>query len=152
LDQWGIYEIERAKRLNNPISAIFFDLDQFKDINDSFGHDAGDTILQQVVTCCKHVIRKIDIFARIGGEEFIILLPETPLSTGIQVAERIRHAVSEYPFQAKSKQIQVTISLGIAELNDEISDLPALIKTADHFMYQAKQSGRNTSAYPTVQS
>ena len=148
LDQWGLYEIERAKRFNSQISIIFFDLDQFKEINDSYGHDVGDSVLQQVVTCCKHAIRKIDIFARIGGEEFIILLPETPLSTGIQVAERVRCAVSEYPFQAKSDQIQVTISLGVAELNEEISDLPALIKTADHYMYQAKQSGRNTSAYP----
>ena len=149
LDQWGQYEIERAKRFDSPISAIFFDLDQFKSINDSFGHDVGDNILQQVVICCKHTIRKIDIFARIGGEEFIILLPETPLSTGVQVAERIRRAVSDYPFMAKSKQIQVTISLGIAELNEEISDLPALIKVADQFMYQAKQSGRNTTSYPT---
>jgi diguanylate cyclase (GGDEF)-like protein len=149
LDQWGLYEIERAERYDSPISAIFFDLDQFKNINDTYGHDVGDSILQQVVTCCKHVIRKIDIFARIGGEEFIILLPETPLSTAIQVAERIRSAVSEYPFQAKSNQIQVTLSLGIAELNDEVADLPALIKTADQYMYQAKRAGRNTSAYPT---
>jgi diguanylate cyclase (GGDEF)-like protein len=148
LDQWGLFVIERAKRFDSPTSAIFFDLDQFKEINDTYGHDVGDGILEQIAICCKQVIRKIDIFARIGGEEFIILLPETPLATGVEIAERIRHAVSDYAFLAKSNQIQVTISLGIAELNEEIPDLPALIKAADHFMYQAKQSGRNTSAYP----
>jgi diguanylate cyclase (GGDEF)-like protein len=152
LDQWGLYEIERAKRFNSPLSAIYFDLDQFKEVNDTYGHDVGDSVLQQVVTCCLEVIRKIDIFSRLGGEEFFILLPETSLQVAIQVAERLRKAISRFDIKTNSNLIKVTISLGVAELNDELTDLPALISAADKYMFQAKQSGRNTTAFPSKYS
>jgi diguanylate cyclase (GGDEF)-like protein len=147
LEQWGQYEIERAKRFDSPLTAIFFDLDQFKDVNDTYGHEVGDSVLQQVVNCCQEVIRKIDIFARIGGEEFIIILPETSLPIAIQVAERLRKTVAACSMQANDHLIRITISLGVAELNQETTDLPALINAADYYMYQAKQSGRNSTAY-----
>ena len=147
LDQYGLYEIERAKRFNSPLSAIFFDLDQFKEVNDTYGHDVGDSVLQQVVSCCQEVIRKIDIFSRIGGEEFLIILPETSLPVAIQVAERLRKTISSRDIQTNSTPIKVTISLGVAEMNKDISDLPALISAADKLMFQAKQSGRNTTAF-----
>jgi diguanylate cyclase (GGDEF)-like protein len=146
LEQWGQYEIDRAKRFNSAISAIFFDLDHFKGINDTYGHEVGDQVLQQVVTCCQEVIRKIDIFARIGGEEFIIILPETSLSIAVDVAERIRKTVANCIIMANSHQIKMTLSLGVSELSEEINDLNPLIKAADHLMYQAKQAGRNTTA------
>ncbi|MEE8356106.1 MAG: GAF domain-containing protein, partial [Anaerolineales bacterium] len=146
LEQWGQYEIDRAKRFDSPLSAIFFDLDHFKEVNDTYGHEIGDQALQQVVSCSQEVIRKIDIFARIGGEEFIIILPETTLPVAVKIAERIRKNVAKSIFNANSQQIKMTISLGVSELSEEINDLVPLINAADHLMYQAKQSGRNTTA------
>jgi len=146
LEQWGQYEIDRAKRFNSALSAIFFDLDHFKEINDTYGHEVGDQVLQQVVSCCQEVIRKIDIFARIGGEEFIIILPETALPVAVDVAERIRKTVANCIIMANSHQIKMTLSLGVSELSEEINDLNSLINAADHLMYQAKQAGRNTTA------
>ena len=149
LDRWGQYEIERAKRFSSPLSAIYFDLDHFKDINDTHGHDVGDHILQQVVRCSQNVVRKIDIFSRIGGEEFLIILPETPLPIAVQVAERLRETVAGCEIKINSHQIKITISLGIVELSDKISDLPDLINAADKYMYKSKQTGRNRSSFPT---
>lgn len=149
LDRWGQYEIERAKRFTSPLSAIYFDLDHFKEINDSYGHDAGDYILQQVVSCSQSVVRKIDIFSRIGGEEFLIILPETSLPIAVQVAERLRETVANCEYKLNSDPISVTISLGIVELTEEITDLPDLINAADKFMYKSKQTGRNRSSFPT---
>ena len=148
LEQWGQYEIDRAKRFNSPLSAIYFDLDQFKEVNDTHGHEVGDLVLQGVVQCCQEVIRKIDIFSRVGGEEFVIILPETSLPIAIQVAERIRENVSKAPIQANSHQIEMTLSLGVCELTEEISNLTALTNTADRYMFQAKQTGRNTTISP----
>jgi diguanylate cyclase (GGDEF)-like protein len=148
LNQWGQYEIDRAKRFSSPLSAIFFDLDNFKEINDNYGHDIGDIVLQEVVKSCQEVIRKIDIFSRIGGEEFLVILPETPLQVAVQIAERLRKAVAKKTIECNSHQINLTISLGVVELTAEISDLPDLIVNADKYMYESKQSGRNRSSYP----
>lgn len=149
LERWGQYEIDRAKRFNSSLSAIFFDLDKFKDINDSYGHDAGDEVLRQVVDNCQRVIRRIDIFSRIGGEEFLIILPETPLPIAFHVAERIRKTIASHKFEINSHQLDITISLGVVELNEEMETLADLITAADQYMYRAKQSGRNQTAYPT---
>ena len=149
LERWGQYEIDRAKRFGSSLSAIFFDLDKFKDINDTYGHDAGDEILQEVVSCCQRVIRKIDLFSRIGGEEFLIILPETPLPIAFHVAERIRKTVADQTFEINSHQMNITISLGVVELNEEMDTLADLVKAADQYMFRAKQSGRNQTAYPT---
>lgn len=149
LERWGQYEIERAKRFGSSLSAIFFDLDEFKEINDKYGHDTGDEVLREVVSCCQSVIRKIDIFSRIGGEEFLIILPETPLPIAFHVAERIRKTVASQTFEINSYKIELTISLGVVELNKEMDTLSDLVNSADQFMYQAKQAGRNQTSYPT---
>jgi diguanylate cyclase (GGDEF)-like protein len=149
LDRWGQYEIDRAKRFDSSLSAIFFDLDKFKTINDNYGHDVGDIVLQEVVNCCQRVIRKIDIFSRIGGEEFLIILPETSLPIAFHVAERIRKTVSDHAFKINSHELDITISLGVVELNEEMNTLADLVIAADQYMYQAKKSGRNQTAYPT---
>mgnify|MGYP001039334769 CR=1 FL=1 len=149
LERWGQYEIERAKRFSSSLSAIFFDLDEFKQINDTYGHDVGDEVLREVVSCCQGVIRKIDIFSRIGGEEFLIILPETSLPIAFHVAERLRKTVAGETFQINSHQLEITISLGVVELNEAMDTLSDLINAADQFMYQAKESGRNQTAYPT---
>ncbi|MCJ7734789.1 MAG: GGDEF domain-containing protein, partial [Anaerolineales bacterium] len=148
LERWGQYEIDRAKRFNSPLSAIFFDLDHFKDVNDTFGHDSGDLVLKEVVTCCQSVIRKIDIFSRVGGEEFLIILPETSILIAIQVANRLRKIIESHNFLNGSKTIKITISLGVIELDDQIKILSDLMNKADQYMYQAKQSGRNQTAFP----
>jgi len=149
LDRWGQYEIERAKRFSSPLSAIYFDLDHFKEVNDEFGHDVGDHVLQEIVSCCQGVVRKIDIFSRIGGEEFLIILPETALPIAVQVGERLRETVAKCDINFNSHIIHITISLGIVELTKEISDLSDLINAADKFMYKSKQAGRNRSSFPT---
>ncbi len=146
LEQWGQYEIDRAIRFNSALSVIFFDLDHFKEINDTYGHEIGDQVLQQVVSCCQEVIRKIDIFARNGGEEFVLILPETSLPIAVNVAERIRKNISNCTMMVNSHQLKITVSLGVCQLTEEINDLIPLINAADHLMYQAKQSGRNTTA------
>ncbi|MCD4801536.1 MAG: GGDEF domain-containing protein, partial [Anaerolineales bacterium] len=87
----------------------------------------------------------IDIFSRYGGEEFVLILPETSLPIAINVAERIRKNISNCPMKANSHQLKLTVSLGVSELTEEISDLTSLINSTDHFMYQAKQAGRNTT-------
>jgi diguanylate cyclase (GGDEF)-like protein len=148
LDRWGQYEIDRAKRFASPLSAIFFDLDHFKEINDTYGHDAGDTVLQQVVSCTQGVIRKIDIFSRVGGEEFLIILPETSMPIAVEIAERLRNTVADCEIFINSEQIKLTISLGVVELSDSINDLQELINAADKYMYEAKQTGRNRSSFP----
>jgi len=148
LQRWGQYEIDRAKRFNSPLSAIYFDLDKFKVVNDTYGHDTGDEVLKQVVSCCSSVIRSIDIFSRVGGEEFLVILPETSLPTAIQVAERIRLTAEAYSFKNNSHQIKMTLSLGVVELNEDIDTLSDLMNAADKYMYQSKQSGRNQTSNP----
>ena len=148
LERWGQYEIDRAKRFNSPLSAIFFDLDKFKGVNDTFGHDIGDEVLRQVVDCCQSVIRSIDIFSRVGGEEFLILLPETSLPVAIQVAERLRQTVADHCFHGTASEVTMTISLGVVELNEEIDTLAELMITADRYMYQSKNSGRDRISHP----
>jgi diguanylate cyclase (GGDEF)-like protein len=147
LERWGKYEIDRAKRFNSPLSAIFFDLDKFKVVNDTYGHDVGDEVLKQMVNCCLKVIRSIDIFSRVGGEEFLIILPETSLPIAIQVAERIRLKAEEFSFQSNSHNIKMTLSLGVVELNEEIDTLSELMNAADQYMYKSKQSGRNRTSH-----
>jgi len=148
LDRWGQYEIDRAKRFNSPLSAIFFDLDKFKVVNDTYGHDAGDEVLIQIVKCCLSVIRSIDIFSRVGGEEFLVILPETSLPIAIQVAERIRLTSEGCSFRSNSHQINMTLSLGVVELNEDIDTLSELMNAADQYMYLSKQSGRNQTSHP----
>lgn len=148
LDRWGEYEVERAKRFNSPLSAIFFDLDEFKVVNDTYGHNAGDEVLKQMVSCCLSVIRSIDIFSRVGGEEFLIILPETSLPIAIQVAERIRITAEEFSFQSDAQQIPMTLSLGVVELNEDLDTLSDLMDAADQYMYQSKQAGRNQTSHP----
>ncbi len=137
--------INIAHRQNSNVAVMLLDLDRFKEINDTHGHEIGDQVLQQVVSCCQEVIRKIDIFSRYGGEEFVLILPETSLPIAVNVSERIRKNISNCPMKANSRELKITVSLGVSELTEEISDLTSLINSTDHLMYQAKQAGRNTT-------
>ena len=143
LFQWGEREFMRAKRFNRALSVIFLDLDHFKQVNDTYGHGAGDQLLAKVVTRCQQITRQIDILGRYGGEEFVIILPETAIQEAFTIAERIRKIISASPFIIDSMEIKVTISLGVAEIERETQKLEDLIKMADQSMYHSKQNGRN---------
>ncbi len=121
---------------------ILFDIDHFKAINDTYGHDAGDTVLKKLAVVVRGIIRNSDIFVRIGGEEFMIILPNCPLDQGIKLAERIRETIERTAFIYNEKPILVTISMGITEYTGG-QDISRFIEKADEALYQAKETGRN---------
>ena len=121
------------------------DIDHFKNINDSFGHEVGDQIIRQVAEYLRRMSRASDVVARIGGEEYLLILPDTELEPAKILAERIREAICERPFVVGNQRIPVTVSLGVARALGE-SNLDALSQEADRAMYQAKQGGRNRVA------
>jgi diguanylate cyclase (GGDEF)-like protein len=131
------HEIESARRYDHPLSVILFDLDHFKKINDSHGHDRGDEVLREVVKEISPLLRKIDHFGRWGGEEFILIAPETTLDRASNLAERLRHAIANI-----SPENEITASFGTAEHTPD--DTPeSFIKRADEALYTAKAAGRN---------
>ncbi len=133
--------IANAKRYSRPLSIIIFDIDNFKSINDEFGHKTGDKVLSKLANIIKSSIRKGDIFCRVGGEEFVILCPETDEKSAFKVAEKIRKLVERTAFSDVGK---ITISLGIAEYkNNQTKE--DFFKSADTAMYFAKNSGKNRS-------
>ncbi|QQR80193.1 MAG: GGDEF domain-containing protein [Deltaproteobacteria bacterium] len=128
-----------------PLTLMMFDLDHFKNINDTYGHPAGDFVLEHISTLAKSIIRSEDILARVGGEEFIILLKATDIEGGLILAERLRRLVDESQFEFEGNTIHVTVSMGVATLNKKtsFSDAEALLKRADELLYNSKNSGRN---------
>jgi diguanylate cyclase (GGDEF)-like protein len=134
--------IPLSQEQEQTMTLIMFDIDHFKKINDTYGHHAGDMVLQKIVRVIKGVIRHSDVFVRIGGEEFIILLPNCSLEHGIKFAERIRKTVENTKFIYKGIRIFVTISIGVTEYT-EGQDLEKFLEKADQALYQAKEMGRN---------
>ncbi|MBN1662762.1 MAG: GGDEF domain-containing protein [Deltaproteobacteria bacterium] len=133
-------EMSRARRHGRPLSALMTDIDHFKSINDTYGHDAGDRVLVQVANILRMMCRKEDITARFGGEEFVVILPETPVATAVECAERIRKSIQSTAYPGIDRQI--TASFGVTLfLADDTEE--SLIKRADTALYEAKQSGRN---------
>ena len=141
----SLAEIEwsRYQRHRRPMSLVLFDIDRFKSINDSFGHYAGDHVITQIADICRQQKRKSDIIARFGGEEFLMLLPETDLEAAQRVAERLRRQVETSGFCVASNAIHATISIGVSEANPSMDTVFDLIKLADKALYKAKDSGRN---------
>lgn len=133
-------EIERSKRTSSYLSLIFFDIDHFKRVNDTFGHDVGDTTLIDVVRVASDVIRNVDSLYRIGGEEFAVLLPDTKIDDGVVLAERIRVAVENHEFDKISK---LTISIGVTWFQGESDSAEQFVKRADQGLYKSKENGRN---------
>jgi len=132
-------EMFRSRRYNSPLSLIMFDIDHFKKINDTFGHDVGDSVLKEISELVSSNIRESDILARWGGEEFMLLTPQVDLDSAYELAEKLRNSVSELEFY---KVGEVKCSLGVVQLN-EGEDLVSLCKRVDMAMYKAKESGRN---------
>lgn len=136
-------EFQRTRRYQVPLSLILIDVDRFKSYNDSFGHPAGDAVLTQVARLLRLSARSIDVVARIGGEEFAVLLPNTTLDGAIQLAERFRQSIES----AEWTHRPVTISVGVAAASTSMMDSTALVSSADAALYRAKQLGRNRVAY-----
>jgi len=136
-------EFSRHKRYSRPLSFILLDIDFFKKINDTYGHQCGDAVLKDVSARINSVIRDVDSLARYGGEEFCCMLPETGMESAVLLAERFRLVISEEKFSYDKDLIDVTISLGVSELRDDIKSAEVLLKKADDALYEAKETGRN---------
>jgi diguanylate cyclase (GGDEF)-like protein/PAS domain S-box-containing protein len=137
-------EVLRSRRYKADLALIICDIDYFKEINDTYGHDAGDKVLRIISTLIKELLRQTDMIGRYGGDEFLLILPETSLEGAKEIAERIRHAVEEYEINIGfAEPIKTTLSLGVAQFNVEKEDTNDLIKRADNALYVAKGKGRN---------
>jgi two-component system cell cycle response regulator len=136
--------LDQAARTGRPLSAMIVDIDHFKRVNDSFGHDCGDEVLKIFAARVKRAVRGADLMCRFGGEEFVVVMPDTKLSIARIVGERIREAVASAPFPIEqgARAIPVTVSIGVAASG--LGDTPdALFKRADRALYLSKNSGRN---------
>jgi diguanylate cyclase (GGDEF)-like protein len=134
-------ELAAIERGGPPASVVEFDLDHFKEINDTCGHAAGDEILRQVAELVSGTVRKADMFARYGGEEFILLLPGTALDGAREAAEKLRMRIEEHVFLADGQKVNLTASFGVAELS--MNPVVGYYRSVDHALYHAKQLGRN---------
>jgi two-component system cell cycle response regulator len=135
---------EHAKRLNEPFSCVMVDLDRFKSVNDTYGHQAGDAVLKQLARILKQEVREIDHAARYGGEEFMLLLAGTVLDAGVTFAERVRKAIEAHTFTFEDMSIHRTASFGVAAWpHPRITTCDGLVKAADESLYVAKETGRN---------
>jgi len=138
----GSQEFRHAQRYRRAMTAMMVDIDHFKAVNDRHGHDVGDKVLQAVVETCKTHLREVDVFGRLGGEEFAVILPETNQNGALLVAERLRSAVAALQIPLDDGALSVTICLGVAELASD-DDLQALLRRADQGLYKAKTQGRD---------
>ncbi|MCX8083109.1 MAG: sensor domain-containing diguanylate cyclase [bacterium] len=139
----GNHEFERAIRYNIPFSLILIDVDRFKRINDSYGHIAGDTVIKKISNIILKNLRELDVCARIGGDEFGIILPNTEISGAEILAERLRIIISKETFKYEAYKIKSTISIGLTGYKKEISSFEEMFKLADSALYEAKERGRN---------
>ncbi|MCC6873027.1 MAG: GGDEF domain-containing protein [Sandaracinaceae bacterium] len=136
-------EASRSRRYERTFSLVLFDIDHFKKINDTYGHLAGDTVLRQLGALVRTRVRRDDVPARTGGEEFAVIVPEVSHEGAIHLAEKLRASVEAATFRFEGTQIPVTISVGVAEWTPEVTDPQDLVKLADERLYDAKRTGRN---------
>jgi len=144
-DEFAIKEWERTKRSKSPLSIILFDIDHFKQVNDTYGHLVGDQVLIKLANLCQSNMRSMDIFARYGGEEFVILMPDAELKSVHQTIDRLRLTIENEAFAVSNDtKIRITISAGIANWNGKDAiEIRELIERADQALYQSKNTGRN---------
>jgi diguanylate cyclase (GGDEF)-like protein len=137
-------ETERSRRYGRSLSILMVDIDNFKLVNDSLGHDWGDIVIQKVATQLSNNLRNLDFVARYGGEEFIIILPETGLAGAIETANRLRLAIKETPVQTANGLLTVTVSIGVSSnVIKAVTDHTQMASDADQALYQAKKSGKD---------
>ncbi len=143
LKEIATYEFKKLRRERHPLSLVIFDIDYFKKINDTYGHNIGDYALKTIASLVGGLVRESDTFVRWGGEEFIILTPSTGLHNAGVLAEKIRVAIEEYPFEQIGT---VTCSFGVAEASHDL-EFDTLVEHADKALYAAKKGGRNMVEY-----
>ena len=136
-------EFKFSSVYGRPLSVIYFDLDFFKKVNDTYGHSAGDYILKEASSVVASIIRKDDIFGRYGGEEFVILLPNTGIRTAYELAERIRNKIQNHSFEYENHKIRQTISMGVSQSQKKMKIPKDLLDDADKKLYKSKSTGRN---------
>jgi two-component system cell cycle response regulator len=136
--------VEQAASRGKPLTVLVLDIDYFKSINDTHGHDAGDEVLREFAFRIRKSIRGIDLACRYGGEEFLVVMPETDVGVATMVAERLRRRIASEPFaiQQGARTVELTISIGIAGVT-AADDAASVIKRADQALYRAKRDGRN---------
>ncbi len=136
-------EFRRARRYGRPLSLLMLDLDHFKKVNDTFGHQAGDYVLRHTAEVVRESLRAQDLFARYGGEEFALVLPETTLDNAVALAEKLRARVEQGRYEHDGRAIAVTLSIGVATLEPSHAEHEELVASADRQLYAAKKGGRN---------
>ena len=136
-------EFQSSRVHERPLSVIYYDLDFFKKVNDTHGHQSGDYVLRESARLTKACLRKDDTFGRYGGEEFVIVLPNTEMAAAAELAERIRAALEAHPFTFEDNTLTQTVSIGVSQTRPEFETHEALLADADRKLYQSKRGGRN---------
>jgi two-component system cell cycle response regulator len=136
-------EYSRTRKYSRPLSVVMIDVDHFKSINDRYGHAVGDEVLRAMSKICQQSLRGSDVLGRIGGEEFVLLLPDTPQANAIYVAERMREQLGHSSIEIDSLKLNITASFGVATMRDDDAEFTTLLERADVAMYDAKHGGRN---------
>jgi len=140
----GEAELSRAIRYDKPLSLMMLDIDFFKNVNDTYGHQMGDTVLQVLSKICQDTLRQVDVAGRLGGEEFAVILPETTSEEALDVAERLRKAIVNTDVTIPvGLPIHFTVSIGVTTLNNKDVNIDMLLHQADQALYEAKEAGRN---------
>ena len=139
----GEYELLRSLRYGHPFAFLMMDIDHFKTINDTYGHGTGDEILKTLVLKSLEIIRRTDVFGRLGGEEFAVMLPETDGECAVQIGERLRKELSELRVKSEQGDVKFTVSIGMAMLDEDSDTLTQIMGRADAALYEAKANGRN---------
>jgi diguanylate cyclase (GGDEF)-like protein len=135
-------EFERTQRYHHPLSVLLLDIDRFKGINDRYGHDVGDRVIVEIASILRYMAREADLAARLGGEEFVVMLPETGISDAAILGERLRTAIAGTPIQATGRMLTLTVSIGVGG-SDGNATVCEMLKQADLALRRAKQEGRN---------
>ncbi len=136
-------EIQRSRRYGRTFSLVMIDIDNFKEFNDTYGHQVGDEVLRHVARAIRQNTRAVDISARYGGEEFAVILPETDLEAGLAAAEKLRRSIEEMEIRHSSGSSKLTVSIGLAAFPHHAGDKDGLIRSADGALYGSKRSGKN---------
>lgn len=140
-----VIEVERVRRYNAPLSVLMIDVDEFKAVNDTYGHLAGDAVLGELAQLLGRAARSVDTVARYGGDEFVIAVPETGETGALAFAERLRDRIEEHPFEiGREDPISLTVSIGVADFPEpKVETAEDLLDCADRALYRAKAGGRN---------
>lgn len=144
-EELGQREVNRSIRTSAPLSLLVIDIDSLKQVNDEYGHSAGDQLIYEAAECCRRVFRQIDLVTRYGGDEFAILLPDTPLTHAREAAERFRQALKIRSVQIKGKEIHISASIGVAGFSSETKTIQQLFEEADAALYRAKTNGKDST-------